>query len=36
VMSQPWFTLRRLDPYTLKPLLEEILAKVASAEGVCR
>ena len=36
VMSQPWFTLRRLDPFTLKPLLEEILAKVASSEGVCR
>jgi NAD(P)-dependent dehydrogenase (short-subunit alcohol dehydrogenase family) len=34
VMSQPWFTLRRLDPFTLKPLLEEILAKVASTEGV--
>jgi NAD(P)-dependent dehydrogenase (short-subunit alcohol dehydrogenase family) len=35
VMSQPWFTLRRLDPFTLKPLLEEVLAKVASTAGVC-
>jgi 3-oxoacyl-[acyl-carrier protein] reductase len=35
VMSQPWFTLRRLDPFTLKPLLEEIHAKAANTEGVC-
>jgi 3-oxoacyl-[acyl-carrier protein] reductase len=36
LMSQPWFTMRRLDPFTLKPLLEKTLAKVASTEGVCR
>jgi 3-oxoacyl-[acyl-carrier protein] reductase len=23
IMSQPWFTLRRMDPYTLLPLLED-------------
>lgn len=24
LMGQPWFTLRRLDPYTLKPLVDEL------------
>jgi NAD(P)-dependent dehydrogenase (short-subunit alcohol dehydrogenase family) len=31
VMSAPWFTLRRLDPFTLKPFLEEPRAKQAQA-----
>jgi NAD(P)-dependent dehydrogenase (short-subunit alcohol dehydrogenase family) len=33
VMSQPWFTLRRLDAFTLKPLLEEIRARAAGSES---
>jgi 3-oxoacyl-[acyl-carrier protein] reductase len=35
VMSQPWFTLRRLDPFTLQPLLDQIRAKAASPDGGC-
>lgn len=31
VMSQPWFTLRRMDPFTLRPLLEEMRAEAAAA-----
>ena len=33
VMSQPWFTLRRMDPYTLCPLLEEMRAEAATAQA---
>lgn len=36
LMSQPWFTLRRLDLFTLEPLLEEIRAKGATANSGCR
>jgi hypothetical protein len=35
VMSQSWFTLRRMDRFTLQPLLEEIRAKAASIDGGC-
>jgi len=30
IMSQPWFTLRRLDLFTLRPLLAEIRSKAAT------
>jgi len=33
VMSQPWFTLRRMDPFTLRPLLEEVRAEAATAQA---
>ncbi len=33
VMSQQWFTLRRMDPFTLRPLLEEMRAEAATAQG---
>ena len=33
VMSQPWFTLRRMDPFTLRPLLEEMRAEAATAQA---
>jgi NAD(P)-dependent dehydrogenase (short-subunit alcohol dehydrogenase family) len=33
VMSLPWFTLRRMDPFTLRPLLEEMQAEAATAQG---
>ncbi len=33
IMSQAWFTLRRMDPFTLRPLLEEMRAKTAPADG---
>lgn len=36
VMSQPWFTLRRMDPYTLRPLLEEMRTEAATAQGNTR
>lgn len=36
VMSQPWFTLRRMDPFTLRPLLEEMRAEAATAQGARR
>jgi 3-oxoacyl-[acyl-carrier protein] reductase len=29
IMSEPWFTLRRLDPFTLKPFVRELTAKAA-------
>src|SRR6266436_5660884 len=32
VMSQPWFTLLRMDPFTLRPLLEEMRADFATAQ----
>jgi NAD(P)-dependent dehydrogenase (short-subunit alcohol dehydrogenase family) len=33
IMSQPWFTLRRMDPFTLRPLLEEMRAEAATAQA---
>ena len=33
VMSQPWFTLRRMDPFTLRPFLEEMRAEAATAQA---
>lgn len=33
VMSKPWFTLRRMDPFTLRPLLEEMRAEAATAQA---
>jgi 3-oxoacyl-[acyl-carrier protein] reductase len=33
VMSRPWFTLRRMDPFTLRPLLEEMRAEAATAQA---
>src|SRR6266446_6490620 len=33
IMSQPWFTLRRMDPFTLRPFLEEMRAEDATAQG---
>lgn len=33
VMSQPWFTLRRMDPFTLRPLLEDMRAEAATAQA---
>jgi NAD(P)-dependent dehydrogenase (short-subunit alcohol dehydrogenase family) len=33
VMSRPWFTLRRMDPFTLSPLLEELRAEAATAQA---
>ena len=33
VMSQPWFTLRRMDPFTLRPFLEEMRAETATAQA---
>jgi NAD(P)-dependent dehydrogenase (short-subunit alcohol dehydrogenase family) len=33
VMSQPWFTLRRMDPFTLRPLLEEMRAEAAASQA---
>ncbi len=30
IMSQPWFTLRRIDAFTLRPLLEEMQAAAAT------
>src|SRR5947207_111736 len=36
VMSQPWFTLRRMDPFTLRPLLEEMRAQAATAQANTR
>jgi NAD(P)-dependent dehydrogenase (short-subunit alcohol dehydrogenase family) len=33
VMSRPWFTLRRMDPFTLRPLLEEMRADAATAQA---
>lgn len=33
VMSRPWFTLRRMDPFTLRPLLEEVRAEAAAAQA---
>jgi NAD(P)-dependent dehydrogenase (short-subunit alcohol dehydrogenase family) len=33
VMSRPWFTLRRMDPFTLRPLLEEMRTEAAAAQG---
>ncbi len=32
IMSQPWFTLRRMDRFTLRPLLEEMRAEAVTAE----
>ncbi len=29
IMSQSWFTLRRMDPFTLKPLIQQITTKAA-------
>ena len=34
VMSAPWFTLRRMDPFTLKPFMAEIAAGKPSPEAV--
>jgi hypothetical protein len=31
-MSAAWFTLRRMDPFTLKPLMSQLVAK-ADAEA---
>jgi 3-oxoacyl-[acyl-carrier protein] reductase len=31
VMSAPWFTLRRLDPFTLEPFVKELYAKQTQA-----
>src|SRR5229473_1288175 len=36
IMSKPWFTLRRLDPFTLLPLLEEMRAEAATAQANSR
>jgi NAD(P)-dependent dehydrogenase (short-subunit alcohol dehydrogenase family) len=36
VMSQPWFTLRRMDPFTLRPLLEEMRAEATTAQASSR
>ncbi len=33
IMAKPWFTLRRLDSFTLRPLLEEMRAEVATAQA---
>ncbi len=33
VMSTPWFTLRRIDPFTLKPFLKQILGREVMAGG---
>jgi NAD(P)-dependent dehydrogenase (short-subunit alcohol dehydrogenase family) len=35
VMSQPWFTLRRLDRFTLQPFLDQVRAKTACTEDGC-
>jgi NAD(P)-dependent dehydrogenase (short-subunit alcohol dehydrogenase family) len=32
IMSKSWFTLRRLDSFTLRPLLEEMRAEAATAQ----
>jgi NAD(P)-dependent dehydrogenase (short-subunit alcohol dehydrogenase family) len=32
IMSQPWFTLRRIDPFTLLPLLEEMRKEQKAAQ----
>src|SRR6266849_3705249 len=31
IMAKPWFTLRRLDSFTLRPLLEDMRAEAATA-----
>lgn len=36
VMSQSWFTLRRMDPFTLQPMLEDLRVKAAGADGESR
>jgi NAD(P)-dependent dehydrogenase (short-subunit alcohol dehydrogenase family) len=36
VMSKPWFTLRRMDPFTLRPMLEEMRAEAATAQANSR
>jgi 3-oxoacyl-[acyl-carrier protein] reductase len=33
IMSKPWFTLRRLDSFTLRPFLEEMRAEAATAQA---
>jgi NAD(P)-dependent dehydrogenase (short-subunit alcohol dehydrogenase family) len=33
VMSMPWFTLRRMDSFTLRPLLDDMRAEAATAQG---
>jgi 3-oxoacyl-[acyl-carrier protein] reductase len=33
IMSRPWFTLRRMDPFTLLPLLEELRAEAATVQA---
>jgi NAD(P)-dependent dehydrogenase (short-subunit alcohol dehydrogenase family) len=33
IMSQPWFTLRRMDPFTLGPLVEQLRAEAATAQA---
>ena len=33
VMSKPWFTLRRMDPFTLRPLFEEMRAEAGIAQA---
>jgi len=33
IMSKPWFTLRRMDPFTLRPLFEEMRAETATAHA---
>jgi len=33
IMSKAWFTLRRLDSFTLRPLLEEMRAEAATAQA---
>ena len=32
VMSEPWFTLRRIDSFTLKPFIEDLRSKAATAD----
>jgi 3-oxoacyl-[acyl-carrier protein] reductase len=36
IMSLPWFTLRRLDPFTLRPLMEKEAAEVTAAKTTLR
>lgn len=36
IMSQAWFTLRRMDPFTLRPLMDEIRNEAASAPAIRR
>jgi len=33
IMSQAWFTLRRLDPFTLRPLVPELQSALAVSKG---